>query len=155
MEGVLRNSDIRSGAARGGTLPLLHAQSIDRATPALVSAQQIRRDVRRPLLPRSVRFALVRRPYLGAQPPLTFATLSGLVASLHQARGTAGIELQDSFLQLQDEADKRAGVAVWRLGEDGSRTHSLGFAWLDGGGRLALQAALFAARPIAAIPEAA
>jgi hypothetical protein len=106
-----------------------------------------RADLRHPLLPAHHEFALIRRPDSGRERALAFATLADLAHSLHRAREGRPVELADALLPLRCEREPRAGVSVWTLCPGGERDRYLGFAYLRGQGREALQVALAAEKP--------
>ncbi len=97
----------------------------------------------------NVRFALVREPTNPLAKPVAYARLCDLARAIHVERGDAAIELQDRApLNIRDWGEV-LGVAVWALDESGARTRLIGWAWLDGGGRRQLQAALEARHSVA------
>lgn len=112
-------------------------------------ADQIRRERQRPAMPAELAFCLLPgKPEDGTRvSPLACADLPALARAIHRRRGQRGLELWDAPLRLGHEAEARAGVTVWILGDDGQRRECLGWAWLDGRGRDALAAALGAAQP--------
>lgn len=115
-------------------------------TPQAAGAQTTA-DFRRPSLSSSLRYALVRDPEAPACAPVKFATLRSLAISLHQARRGEQISLTDADLQVTGEARPRRGVLVWTLDDAGEPRRCLGWAYLNGGGWTALQAALRAVAP--------
>ena len=119
------------------------------------SVSHIRAAKRRPSIPSGVRFALIGRPHRWLETPTVFNSAAALAAAIHTARGSAGLQLADAPLRLLGQDESRPGVSVWTLGEDGQRHRYLGWVWLDGGDRHALQAALFALAPIVAFADAA
>ena len=121
----------------------------------LFTASEVRRDIRRPALADGLRYGLIRRPDRWLEKPVAFATLSDLAAAIHRDRGDAGLELADAPLRTLGQDESRPGVSVWTQGEDGERRDYLGWAWVNGAGRQALQAALFAVAPIVAVRGAA
>jgi hypothetical protein len=126
------------------------------AHPALLTtATQARRETCRPALQDDVRFALLQRPDRWLDKPAAFPTIADLAAAIHRRRKDAGLELADAPLRLLGQDESRPGVSIWTQGEDGQRRDYLGWAWVNGAGRLALQAALFEAAPIVAIQGAA
>lgn len=126
------------------------------AHPALTTtAAQARRETCRPALQDDVRYALLQRPDRWLDKPAAFATIADLAAAIHRRRKDAGLELADAPLRLLGQDESRPGVSIWAQGEDGQRRDYLGWAWVNGAGRQALQAALFAAAPIVAVPSAA
>jgi hypothetical protein len=110
--------------------------------PALA---EILASFRRPRMPSSdVRFALVREPTNPLAMPVAYPMMSDLARAIDVDRAGAAIELQDNVpLNIRDWGEV-FGVAVWTLGEGGDRHRYLGWAWLDGGGRGPLEAALHA-----------
>ena len=117
--------------------------------PVLKTADQVRRELRVPELPRPIRFALIRRPECWLEKPVAFETLADLAAALHRDRADRPIQLADVRLQLRDEPGPRAGVSVWTC-VAADREGFLGWCWIGGAGWRALHAALEAARPPAA-----
>lgn len=105
---------------------------------------------RSPRMPNpDVRFALVREPTNPLARPVAYPTAADLARAIHVDRAGAPIELQDAVpLNIRDWGEV-LGVAVWTLGEGGDRHRYIGWAWLDGGGRQQLQAALEARRSAA------
>ncbi len=120
-----------------------------------MSVAAIRASLRRPTLADDVRFATIRTPDRWLAKPLAHSSLDELAGSIHRDRGEAALELADAPLRLLGQDESRPGVSVWTLGEDGQRHRYLGWVWLDGGDRQALQAALFALAPIVAFADAA
>lgn len=98
---------------------------------------------RSPRMPNpDVRFALVREPTNPLALPVAYPMLSELARAIHVDRAGAPIELQDAVpLNIRDWGEV-LGVAIWTLGEGGDRHRYIGLAWLDGGGRRQLEAAL-------------
>lgn len=119
------------------------------------TAAEARENASRPRLPREARYALLRRPDLTLDRPLTFRSLNDLAQAVHHARQFGAIELLDAGLMLRDDLKPRAGVSIWRLGPDGSKAAYLGWAYLGGAAREALKAALMSAHPVAEQAEAA
>lgn len=112
----------------------------------LKTADQVRRELRVPELPRPIGYALIRRPEYWLERPVAFATLADLAAALHRDRRDRPIQLADAPLQLRDEPRPRAGVSVWTH-VSGDRDAYLGWCWIHGAGWRVLQAALDAAQP--------
>lgn len=75
----------------------------------------------------------------------TFTRLADLVDHIHSRRGERSIELEEATLAWRDGTF--TGVTVWLRDSDGLRSGFLGYAWLGGRGRHALEAALHAAKP--------
>lgn len=98
------------------------------------------------------RYAILTHPERYDAKPRVFQELRHLAAHLHQQRKGAPIQLQDSPMAFEGEADARQGVSVWTLTEDGARRCFLGWAWLNGAGRQSLETAIFALQPRPARP---
>ena len=133
---------------------LATAHSAATARP-LQTAAEARKDCRRPALQDDVRFALLQRPDRWLDKPVTFQTISELAAAIHRRRNDAGLELADAPLRILGQDESRPGVSIWTQGEDGQRRDYIGWAWVNGAGRQALQAAIFEAAPIVATQDAA
>lgn len=118
--------------------------------PGATFIQTAMANARSPRMPQpDVRFALVREPLNPLAKPVSYPMLSELARALHVDRAGAPIELQDAVpLNIRDWGEV-LGVAVWTLGESGERHRYLGWAWLDGGGRRQLEAALTARHSVA------
>jgi hypothetical protein len=90
----------------------------------------------------NVRFALVREPTNPLAVPVAYPMLSDLARAIQVERAGAPIELQENIpLNIRDWGEVM-GVGVWTLSEGGDRHRYIGWAWLDGGGRRQLEAAL-------------
>jgi len=109
-----------------------------RLTPA--TAIEARDHACRPNLPADVRFALVTAP--PPAKPFAYATLADLARAIHRRRQGQSIQLidQPAHLALRDGAVP--GVRIALVDPIGERTTTLGWAYLDGHGRPALQQAL-------------
>lgn len=94
-----------------------------------------------------VRFALLTRPNHIGTKPVAFASLDQLAASIHRRRRERPIWMLDANMKFEGEETVRRGVSVWAVGPDGAATDFIGWCWLDGGQRRALQAALDAQTP--------
>ncbi|CAN5889523.1 hypothetical protein BH11PSE1_BH11PSE1_10580 [soil metagenome] len=112
----------------------------------LKTADQVRRELRVPELPRPIGYALIRRPEYWLEKPVAFPTLADLAAALHRDRAGRPIQLADVRLPLRDEAAPRSGVSVWTC-VGGDRERFLGWCWLHGAGWRVLQAALDELQP--------
>jgi hypothetical protein len=71
------------------------------------------------------------------------ATLSSLARAIHTARRHRAIQLQDAPLNVRGWGELQ-GVSVYTLSDDGQPQDYIGWAWLDGRPRQALEAALAA-----------
>ncbi len=102
---------------------------------------------RRPAaMARHDRYALLTDVETPGAKPRPFPTLAALARRIHADRRGEPLQLLDARLMLQgDAAPGRAGVAVYA--DTGESRRFIGWAYLGGGDRLALQAALFAAQP--------
>lgn len=99
----------------------------------------------RPFMPADARFALMTDLQPSTR-PIVFPDLDGLCRAIHRRRGAAGLELVDVTLNgWRDQP--RAAVQIWRRDDLGQRERQLGFAWLDGRDRRALEAALYRQQP--------
>lgn len=110
-------------------------------TPTL--ARDARAHALRPYLPGEVRFALVT-----AEPPrkpFAYDGLAELARAIHRRRDGRPIQLRDQPLRLAGRQDPTPGVQVLILDPIGERTQALGWAFLAGGTRRHLEAALRAA----------
>lgn len=103
----------------------------------------IRNMLRRPAMPHAARYALVREPQVSTHKPTVFHALHGLAQSVHrQARG-GPVQLEDAYLEFAGETSPRKGVNVWALDPlTMDKTAFIGWAWLDGGDRTLLSAAM-------------
>lgn len=99
---------------------------------------------RRPAMPAS-RYALL--PTLDNHAKVqTFRTLDALAAAVETARRGQALELVEvEDIEFSDVSGLHRGVQVFTLDMGNDRDRMLGFAWLNGGGREALQPALRAA----------
>lgn len=111
------------------------------------TGQDLRRLLRVPRLPADLPYLLVRRPDHPLTKPAAFATLRDLAAAIHRDRQGAPLQLVEASLRGRDEAEARDGVSIFTLTPDGDRRRYLGWAWLGGGGRRALEVALFSLDP--------
>lgn len=118
---------------------------IDRAP--IPTAREILSRIWSPPLSASIRFALVQRPASVNARVVGFAAVADLAAGIHRRRSGRALRLLDAALQFEGEPAPRLGVAVWAVDTVGDRTDYLGWAWLDGGQRRQLAAALEAAQP--------
>jgi hypothetical protein len=104
----------------------------------------------RPALPPDWRYVLMLRKNAAGEPlkPMAFADLGALARHLHRLRGAAGLQLTDAPLMVQGAEAALQGVSVWRLDPDtGDRRRYLGWAFVNGAGRITLEAALRAEQP--------
>lgn len=102
----------------------------------------------RPAMPDDARFALFTDPKRADLPPVVFADAHALARSIHRRRGQDPIQLEPVQLRFRNRAEARCkGVSVWTVSEGGDRRAFIGWAWLGGKGRDALQAALDAVLP--------
>lgn len=118
----------------------------DRGVPALVALF----SQARPALPPGFRYALLQRTGPNGSPrkPMAFQDLGGLARHIHRARGQAGVQLADAPMMLWGRETPEAGVSVWILDPaTGDRRTYLGWAWVNGAGRVTLEAALQAEQP--------
>lgn len=91
-----------------------------------------------------VRFALVRQPTNPLAKPQACVTLGELARTIHRDRKGAPIQcVDDVALNIADWGEVR-GVAVFTLTESGDQHLYIGWAWINGSGASALQAALSA-----------
>ncbi len=129
-----------SPAARGASPP--HSALI--AHHGVFVAQALT-HFRSPRMPSAdVRFALVREPTNPLAKPRAFVTLGELARAIHRDRAGAPIQLDDDVpLNIRDWGEVR-GVAVFTLTEGGDKHRFIDWAWLNGGGRAALERALAA-----------
>jgi hypothetical protein len=102
--------------------------------------------IRRPAMPDAARFALFRTPANAHARPVVYPTLGHLARGIHRARGRLAIELQDNGLLLEAGKTPTPGVSIWTV-MDGARVTFIGWAYLGGAGREALQAAIAAEQP--------
>jgi hypothetical protein len=116
--------------------------------PALAAAGHVYRPsfrdyFRKPVMAHDARYALVREPDSATHKPSIYPALHNLAKAIQRGANYAPIQLEDAFLQFQGEATPRRGVNVWRLDRHtGDRTAFIGWAWLDGGDRYLLTAAM-------------
>jgi len=111
--------------------------------PFAPPAVALRDYFRTPAMPADVRFALVRDPECPSRKPSAFETLHRLADRIHRERRGAPLQLQDAYLRVRGEATPRKGVNVWTLDPVSlERVDFIGWAWLDGGDRFLLEAAL-------------
>jgi hypothetical protein len=103
------------------------------------TADAARMDALTPLIPADVRFALIAE---AQAKPFAFATLADLARSIHRRRGGRAIQLGDRPLHLACRARSTPGVAILATDPIGETTTSLGWAYLNGHGWKALEAAL-------------
>lgn len=96
-------------------------------------------------MPHEARYALLRQPTKPQAKPVVFDSVTALAAALHRDRKGEPIQLFDAPIYVEGENEQRAGVSVWTLDVEGGRSRYLGWAWLNGCGRTALQSALAAA----------
>lgn len=104
-----------------------------------ITALQARAEARRPNLPAEVRYALIAPT---CAKPFAFATLADLARSIHRRRDGRTIQLSDFPLRLAGRPSATPGVAILATDPIGETTTSLGWAYLNGHGWKALQAAL-------------
>ena len=99
---------------------------------------------RKPDMPR---FPYALLPRLDATTkPYGFTTLADLANHIERQRADQVLQIEDvDTLQFRDEPGLHDGVEIWTLDLDGSRDRLIGYAWLSGKGRDALQPALYAA----------
>jgi len=131
-------ADVASLAARIGQ-PGLPYRTFSRAVPGAGTAEAARMDARRPALPAEVRYALIAEAHAK---PFAFATLADLARSIHRRRAGRAIQLSDRPLHLAGRTSPSPGVAITATDPIGETTTSLGWAYLNGHGWKALQAAL-------------
>ncbi|MNS63784.1 hypothetical protein D3C72_968880 [compost metagenome] len=99
---------------------------------------------RKPDMPR---FPYALLPRLDATTkPFGFHTLPELAAHIERERADQVLQIEDvDTLQFRDVPGLHDGVEIWTLDIDNSRDRLIGYAWLGGRGRDALQPALYAA----------
>ena len=129
--------------------------------PPWIEAAALLGSVGRPLAPDTFkhwsittpdeRFVLFRKLAPGEK-PLVLTDLPALARRIHHERGAAGIQLQDFPAPLHTGQDAIDGVSIWTLDASGERSDYLGWAYLDGRDREALQAALDANEPVTRRP---
>lgn len=96
---------------------------------------------RRIRMPGDTRFALVRYPHNPLCKPVTYASAQDLARAVHRHRGDAAIQLRDQQpLNIKGWGEVH-GVSIYTV-VDGAERDWIGWAWLDGGGREALERAL-------------
>lgn len=110
-----------------------------RAAPTPGTAEAARMDARRPRLPAEVRYALFIQ---AGTKPFAFASLADLARSIHRRRAGRAIQLSDRPLHLAGRPSWSPGVTITATDPIGETTTSLGWAYLNGGGWKAFQAAL-------------
>lgn len=115
----------------------------------LPTAEEILQRRRRPSLPAGVRYALLLgEPRRANAKPLACPDLAELARTLHRRRRGAGLQLCDAELLVYQDDTPRRGVSLWAIdASTGDACRYLGFAYLAGAGRLALEAALRAEQP--------
>lgn len=97
---------------------------------------------RRPTMSSDVRFALVREPLKPTSKPVAMADLRALAKAIHDARDGLAIQLQDAPLNVHGWGEL-PGVSITTLDAGtGDARDYIGWAWLDGGSRASLEAAL-------------
>ena len=79
--------------------------------------------------------------------PLAWPDLDGLARRILRERGQGGLEIEDVALPYRTGDEPTSGVSIWKQTLDGARGEFIGFAYLDGGGRERLQAALERIQP--------
>lgn len=94
-----------------------------------------------------IRFALLSRPNHIASKPVAFASIDQLAASVHRRRKGRALWMVDAKLLFEGEDQPRQGVSVWTVGLDGGAGEFIGWCWIDGRQRGALEAALAAHTP--------
>lgn len=112
-----------------------------------LTAEAAMLDARRPDLAMNPDFALVPDARPGTKPTV-YRSLDDLVRRIHRDRAGQALQLNDDRLFVRSEAAPRKVVAVYGLDQVGGRTRFIGYAWLKGQGREALQAALADAEPV-------
>ena len=101
----------------------------------------------RPAMPDDARHALFTDPKRADLPPVVFGDAHALARSIHRRRGQDPIQLEDATLRFRNRGADCKGVSIWTVSEGGDRRLFIGWAWLGGKGREALQAALDAVLP--------
>ena len=88
-------------------------------------------------------FAVLETPDRVTAKPRAYPDIRRLARWVHRARRGRPIMLETHKMRLRGDKDfsVRRGVSVW-LGGEGYRREYLGWCWLSGQGRLALQDAL-------------
>ncbi len=81
-----------------------------------------------------------------ASKPTVFADIGAMARSIHRERGGSAIQLHPGHVAVQGFGKVRM-VGVYRLGPDANQESFLGWAYLAGAGRAALEAALRAHQP--------
>ncbi len=133
-----RPADVATLAARIGQ-PGLPWRTFARTSPTPGTAEAARQDALQPRLPAEVRYALIVEAHAK---PFAFATLADLARSIHRRRAGRTIQLSDRPLHLAGRPSATPGVAILATDPIGETTTSLGWAFLNGHGWKALQAAL-------------
>lgn len=100
---------------------------------------------RRPRMSDDIRYGLMRHPEKPGDKPVAKPDLAGWADLITRERQGRPILLEDNRLGFEDRP--RDGVTVWLVSPDGDRCGCIGFAYLNGAGREALQAALTRAAP--------
>lgn len=101
---------------------------------------------RRPRMPITARFALVRKPTDPHARPVLLASLADLVATIHRDRKGGALQMFDAEIHVFGEDEPRQGVSLFAI-DDGEQSRFLGWAYLEGRGVNALRRALDAGRP--------
>jgi hypothetical protein len=105
-------------------------------------------------MPEGLDYALLTRPETSAK-PRAYPSLHALAGAIHRARRGAGLQLHNGDLRAREDAEPRRVVSVFALDAEGQAERFIGAAWLAGGDRRALEAALRAAQPEAGLVPAA
>lgn len=113
-----------------------------------LTAEAAMLDARRPDLAMNPDFALVPDARPGTKPTV-YRSAEDLARRIHRERAGQALQLKDDRLLVRSEPAPRRVVAVYGLDQVGGRTRFIGYAWLKGQGREALQAALEAVQPMA------
>lgn len=124
---------------------LLTAHGFPAPAPRNQSGARRALQCRKPDMPR---FPYALLPRLDATTkPYGFTALADLANHIERQRGDQSLQIEDvETLEFRDVPGLHDGVEIWTLDLDGSRDRLIGYAWLSGKGRDALQPALYAAR---------
>lgn len=118
------------------------------ATPAIAAAGHIATGPlipfhgRRPQMSDDIRFALFERIDPAAK-PIAYLDLDSLARAIQRRRDLRAIDMvEEPDLELEGRPGPTPAVAVWAQDAGGDRERLIGYAYLDGRGMDALQAAL-------------
>lgn len=124
-------------------------------SPVSAPVHVFRNYFRRPAMAEGTRYALVREPDNSIAKPSVFGDLHHLARAIHRDRNGAPIQMVESDLLFQGEETPRKGVNVWTLDPFSmDRKDFLGWAYLNGGDRFLLLAAMPGQGGVAAIRAA-